>query len=94
MEYKINRILHSGTKGIRGIERTDGRYPMGIGRTVDLNLDDIQNGYPMILNYIKNADGSDYSNMYLRTSCVSTIIKMPRTVTIETLNSIFEFEKI
>ena len=28
MEYKITKITHSGTKGERGQDRTDGRYPM------------------------------------------------------------------
>lgn len=94
MEYKITKITHSGTKGESGQDRTDGRYPMRIGRTVDLNLSDIKIGCPMILKYLKNADGSDYSNMYLRTSRVMAIIRMPKTVFIETMNTIFEFQKI
>ena len=90
MEYKITKITHSGTKGKRGQDRTDGRYPMRIGRTVDLDLDNVKLGKPMIINYLKNADGSDYSNMYLRTSCV---ISTASAVFIETMNSIFIFEK-
>ena len=84
MEYKITKITHSGTKGERGQDRTDGRYPMRIGRTVELDLDKVKLGKPMIINYLKNADGSDYSNMCLRTSAVF----------IETMNSIFIFKKI
>lgn len=57
MEYKITKITHSGTKGERGQDRTDGRYPMRIGRTVELDLDRVKLGKPMIINYLKNADG-------------------------------------
>lgn len=93
MECKITKITHSGTKGERGQDRTDGRYPMRIGRTVELDLDNVKLGKPMIINYLKNADGSDYSNMCLRTSSVVLIISTARAVFIETMNSIFTFEK-
>lgn len=93
MEYKITKITHSGTKGERGQDRNDGRYPMRIGRTVELDLDSVKLGKPMIINYLKNADGSDYSNMCLRTSSVMSIISTASTVFIETMNSIFTFEK-
>ena len=93
MEYKITKITHSGTKGERGQDRTDGRYPMRIGRTVELDLDNVKLGKPMIINYLKNADGSDYSNMCLRTSSVVSIISAASAVFIETMNSIFTFEK-
>lgn len=53
MEYKITKITHSGTKGERGQDRTDGRYPMRIGRTVELDLDNVKLGKPMIINYLK-----------------------------------------
>ena len=94
MEYKIKRIIHSGLRGTRGIDRTDGRYPLRIGRTVDLNLNDIKIGCPMILKYLKNADGSDYSNMVLKTSNVVGIYGVDELFAcIETVNSIFEFER-
>ena len=94
MEYKITKITHSGTKGERGQDRTDGRYPMRIGKTVELDLDNVKLGKPMIINYLKSADGSDYNNMYLRTSNVISIISTASTAFIETMNSIFTFEKI
>ena len=94
MEYKIKRIIHSGLRGTRGIDRTDGRYPLRIGRTVDLNLNDIKIGCSMILKYLKNADGSDYSNMFLKTSNVVGIYGVGELFAcIETVNSIFEFER-
>lgn len=94
MEYKITKITHSGTKGERGQDRTDGRYPMRIGRTVQLNMEYLKPGYPMIINYLKDVDGSDYSNMYLRTSNIISINSTESTVTVETVNSIFTFKKI
>lgn len=93
MEYRITKITHSGTKGKRGQNRTDGRYPMRIGRIVELDLDNVKLGKPMIINYLKNADGSNYSNMCLRTSSVVLIISTASAVFIETMNSIFTFEK-
>lgn len=42
MLYKIKSIKHNGTCGERGTERTDGRYPLRIGRVVKLNIDDIE----------------------------------------------------
>jgi len=69
MEYKIERILHSGSKGLRGADRLDGRYQMRIGRTVDLELKNITVGESLYLKYIKDPDGSDYHGI-LRTSKV------------------------
>lgn len=48
MLYKIVSIKHSGTCGKRGTERTDGRYPLRIGRVVKLNIDDIEIGCPLV----------------------------------------------
>lgn len=94
MEYRIKQILHSGAKGIRGTDRADGRYPMRVGRTIDLKLDDIMLGCPMPIAYLKDKDGSDY-NHCLCTSSVKGPIKIEgTTVTIETANSIFIFEKV
>lgn len=94
MEYRIKSIKHSGRKGIRGTDRTDGRYPIRIGRTVDMDFEYIYPGVSMWLNYVKNSDGSDYSNKMLLTSKVVDIEKQNEDIVIvETINSIFEFEK-
>lgn len=93
MEYKIKIILHSGSKGIiRGIDRTDGRYPMRIGRIVDLELKNITVGEPLYLKYVKDSDGSDYHGVL----CISRVVNFDCTydkssnwIKIETLNSIF-----
>ena len=48
----------------------------------------------MIFKYLKNADGSDYSNMFLKTSNVVGIHGVDELFAcIETVNSIFEFER-
>ena len=91
MEYKIKRILHS--KGIsRGIDRLDGRYPMRIGRIVDLELKNITVGEPLYLKYVKDSDGSDYHGVWCTSRVVNfdcTYDKSGNWIKIETLNSIF-----
>lgn len=94
MEYKIARIQHSGTCGERWTDREDGRYIHRVGRTVDLNLENIEVGIPMILYYVKDQDDSDYSGYILATSRVKRIyVPDDNTVIIETRNSIFRFER-
>lgn len=67
---------------------------MGIGRIVDLDVQQIRVGKPMNLNYLLDADGSDYSKKHLTTSSVTNLNKLERKLIIETANSIFEFEKL
>lgn len=94
MEYRIKSIKHSGKKGERGTDRTDDRYPMRIGRTVEVTPFDIVPGVPLWINYLKDSDGSDYSNMTLRTSFVVDVDGNDDLFTVETNNSIFEFERV
>lgn len=100
MLYKIVSIKHSGTCGKRGTERTDGRYPLRIGRVVKLNIDDIEIGYPLLIRYIKDSDGTSMKFSLLKTSCVKNYITVDvlegivKYITIETQNSIFEFERV
>ena len=42
MLYKIKQILHTGTCGDFGTERTDGRYPKRIGRVVEIDSNKLQ----------------------------------------------------
>ena len=94
LEYKIARIQHSGTCGERWTDRTDDRYIYRVGRTVNIDIDDFDVGFPMILHYLKDQDGSDYSDYILATSRVKRVsIPDENTVIIETRNSIFRFEK-
>lgn len=95
MEYIIKSIKHSGRKGLRGTDRTDGRYPDRIGRVVELEPTECEIGFPFMLNYIRLADGSDYSNMYLHCSRLVNIRASVdyELVLVETLNTLYEFEK-
>ena len=74
MEYKIARIQHSGTCGERWTDREDGRYIHRVGRTVELDVENIEVGIPMTLYYLKDQDGSDYSGYILATSRVKGIM--------------------
>lgn len=67
---------------------------MRIGRIVDLDVQQIRVVKPMNLNYLLDAEGSDYSKKHLITSSVTNLNKLERKLIIETANSIFEFEKI
>lgn len=95
MEYRIKSIKHSGRKGIRMTDRTDGRYPDRVGRVVEFEPTEYEVGFPFILKYLRLSDGSDYSGMWLQ---CSRLVKISSTydddvVLAETLNTIYEFEK-
>lgn len=73
------------------ITRSDGRYPLRIGRIV--KKPNPHTGLPMILEYIRNADGSDYSGKVLKTSHVcGSYINERDNLVVETVNSVYEFE--
>lgn len=92
--YKIKSISHSGRKGTRGTARTDGRYPLRIGRTVKIDLQNLVEGTPLVLSYVKDEKGNDYNEYYLRCSRIQSIhIPSEKSFTVETNNSIYEFEK-
>lgn len=92
--YKIKSISHSGIKGNRGTKRTDGRYPLRIGRTVKVDLQNLVEGTPLILSYVKDEKGRDYRGYYLQCSRIQSIhIVSEKSFTVETNNSIYEFEK-
>ena len=90
MLYRINRIMHSGAKGKRGEDRTDGIYPKRVGRVVSIaDNHPIYEGYPALLIYVADADGNEYHGG-LQTS---RVVKMERTdnaIRLETSNSIYE----
>ena len=93
MEYKITQILHTGTCGKSGTERKDGRYPLRIGRTIDLCLENIHIGYPMYAEYLKDSNGDDMAFKALLTSRVKNIQVDQGLVIVTTRNSIFYFRK-
>lgn len=92
--YKIVRIAHTGTKGKKGIDRTDGRYPFRIGRIVSLVPEIVKRGYPLYLSYLFDSDGSVMHDKVLKTSMVKNVTVDGNRVIIETENSMFELEKV
>ena len=88
-EYRIVDIRDARTRNTR----LDGRYPLRIGRIVE--KPNVHIGLPMILNYIRNADGTDYSGMTLRTSrVISNYTNEKGNIVVETMNSVYEFEVV
>lgn len=87
-KYRIIEILDRKTKNIR----TDGRYPLRIGRICKKPKAVVTE--PMSVEYIANADGSDYSNRFLRTSRVVDVYETDEKLEIETMNSIYIFEQV
>ena len=94
MLYRIKRIMHSGAKGKRGEDRTDGIYPRRVGRVVSITDNyPIYEGCPALLIYVADADGNEYHGG-LQTS---RVVKMERTdnaIWLETVNSIYELIEI
>ena len=94
-QYRIKSIVHTGIKGDRGTPRTDGRYPLRIGRIVELDTDDLEIDNQLILDYIKDEKGNDYSGMSLYCSIiVDWDYAYDNRIKIETLNSIYELEEV
>jgi len=87
-EYRIIDIQDIFTRKTR----IDGRYPLRIGRICKEPKPVL--GKSAEIEYLKNADGSDYSNRFLRISRVSAIILTENTLEIATMNSIYSFEKV
>ena len=87
-EYRIIRITD-----LDGNDRTDGRYPLRIGRIC--KKPKAVNGGHMILEYLRNRDGSDYSNKILYESVVSNVCSYDNgNIVVYTTDSIYTFEKV
>ena len=73
--------------------RTDGRYPLRIGSTVDfyLNIKPVM-GDVMCLSYILDNQGNEKEGI-LRTSLVMNVTETEREIIVETVNSIYYLEK-
>lgn len=93
MLYRITKITHTGTYGEKGTNRTDGRYPLRIGRVVEMVFPLIEVGIPMTINYVYDVDGTPLRFQCLHTSVVVSKIKNNKKVAITTRNSVFEFEE-
>lgn len=93
--YKIIDIQHSGSFGKRGTTRADGRYPKRIGRTVtDELVNSSKLGNQLILQYITDENGNDYSDKFLCCSKLMSKSFQENQVILETRNSIYVLEKI
>jgi len=87
--YRIIKITDK-----EGNNRTDGRYPLRIGRLCkepEIERDGI--GPYAYLYYLENADGSDYSGKVMCTSYITKIEKTKEEMKIETNNSIYYLKK-
>ena len=71
--------------------RTDGRYPLRIGSTVEFYIKPIP-GVPMLLSYTSDNQGNPKEG-FLRTSTVIDIDETKYEVIITTKNSIYYLEK-
>lgn len=88
-EYRIVDIRDAKTR----ITRSDGRCQSRIGRITKKPKPYI--GLPMIIEYVRNADGTDYSGNELRTSRVcGSFINEKGNLLVETTNSVYEFELV
>ena len=87
-------VLHS-MKGKRNTPRTDGRYPLRIGRIIELDTKDLTIGNQLILDYVKDENGNDYSGKSLYCSTIKDwdYVYEDR-IKIETNNSIYELEEV
>ena len=71
--------------------RTDGRYPLRIGSTVNFYMKPVP-GVPMVLDYVSDNQGNPKSG-YLRTSRVVDVTESTHEVVVTTVNSIYYFER-
>lgn len=86
--YKIIDITDKN-----GYTRADGRYPLRIGRICVKPIPII--GYPLLVNYVKDRDGSDYNRSVLISRCISYEVKNHENIIIVyTNNSKYVFEKV
>lgn len=93
MEYEIIGIAHSRPGNVLWEPRTDGRYPMRIGRVINMDRSRIVENESAILAYIRDADGSPYDG-YLHTSVVQDVQEIGDMLFIMTLNSIYALRKV
>lgn len=99
MLFTIKSIKHSkGTS--KGLDRQDDRYPLRIGRIINLDVNDILIDFPLIIKYVRDSDGTPMRWMILRTSLVKSFeyIKDKNgdidCINVVTENSIYEFERV
>lgn len=84
---KIVDIVHADT----GKTRTDGRYPLRIGSTVEF-YEQPKVGEWMMYYYVTDNKGNPKEGV-LRTSIVKNIIETDKVIAVYTCNSVYYFEK-
>lgn len=84
---QIKNITHAQT----GKTRTDGRYPLRIGSTVEFYQPPFR-GCSMVLAYVLDNQGNPKSG-YLQTSVVKNVQESPNQYIITTKNSIYYLER-
>lgn len=84
-ELKLTSITYKD-----GTPRTDGRYPLRVGRTCTLYY---QIGTVMLIYWCKDQNGENYRGV-LRTSRVEKEAKEDGKLIIETMNTIYTFEPV
>lgn len=93
--YKIKSISHNGKYAARYIPKTDDSSMARLNRIVEIEERSIIIGMPCFFNYVKDADGNDYSRYALITSyVVDWDFIFENVIQVETENSIYEFERV
>ena len=85
-EYKVISITDRGGK-----PRTDGRYPLRIGRICGKPYTRL--GEPMEITWVSQSDGMPYVGEF-RTSFVISVMEVNGTLTVTTRNSIYTFARV
>jgi hypothetical protein len=88
-KYKVISIQHNGNKGERYTDRTDGRYPLRVGRICEFGQ--VFMGLPLVIRWVKDQNGNDYCGT-LRRSKVKCLWQSENILTAETINTIYRFE--
>lgn len=86
-EYKIESIIHSGTKGERGVPVTDDKYDYLVNSVCFFDPDDIKINYGLEI-YLKL---HPYYQTWIM-SRIQSVTKNDEYLIIETINSIYTFK--
>jgi hypothetical protein len=90
MLYKISNILHSGTMGVRGTERTDRESLARKGKIVEWMSMYTPQGMRLLLRYVIENNKDELYGKYMFSSLIeNTTYKANGQVSVETENSIY-----
>lgn len=94
MLYKITNIKHSGRKGTRGENRTDGRYPLRVGRIIDVGWKTLNIGESWVIHYITDENNEPYDKYFITSRVIDIKYEGDFKIYVETMNSIYEITAI